>query len=269
MRQLNWKWGVYLSSLFKTVYDAILSAGEAIMAIYQTDFEVAMKDDHSPLTLADTRANEIIFTALKKAYPHYAILSEEAGDDKSRLDSDYCFIVDPLDGTKEFIKGTGEFTVNIALSYKGNPVMGMIYAPVLQKLYYALKGEGAWVENVRTGSVKKIRVSRKTSGLTWVGSRSHSTERETQLIESHTALISRVVTAGSSLKGCLVAEGRADIYYRFGLTSEWDTAAMQCIVEEAGGIFRQMDGSPMRYNRENPLNEKGFYVVNAKKNIWV
>lgn len=246
-----------------------IQAGKEIMKIYDTDFSVEYKDDDSPLTKADKNANEVIASALKSEYPEYAVLSEESKDDKSRLTNDYCFIVDPLDGTKEFVKRNGQFTVNIALTYKKRPILGIIYVPVTRQLYYASKGEGAYLEDTKTGEVKKLEVTDKTSDLIWVGSKSHSSEKEEKLIESNQDVISETVSSGSSLKGCMIAEGKADVYYRYGLTSEWDTAAMQCIVEEAGGIFRQMDGSEMLYNRENNLNEKGFYIVNREENIWV
>src|SRR6056297_2161248 len=246
-----------------------IQAGKEIMKVYDTDFSVEYKEDDSPLTKADKNANEVIVSALRREYPDYAILSEESKDDKSRLNNDYCFIVDPLDGTKEFVKRNGQFTVNIALSNKGKPILGVIYVPVTGQLYYESKGEGAYLEDTKTGEVKKLSVTDKTSDLIWVGSKSHSSEKEENLIEANKEIIAKTVSAGSSLKGCMIAEGKADVYYRFGLTSEWDTAAMHCIVEEAGGIFRQMDSSEILYNRENNLNEKGFYIVNRKENIWV
>ncbi len=246
-----------------------IKAGQAIMKIYETDFDVVYKGDNSPLTLADKTANDIIVDVLKEKYPEYAILSEESRDDKSRLNNDYCFIVDPLDGTKEFVKRNGQFTVNIALAYKGSPIVGAIYVPVTKTLYYASNNEGAYIETVESGVVTQLKVSDKIDNLIWIGSKSHSSEKEKNLIETHKDIISDTISAGSSLKGCMVAQGKADVYYRFGLTSEWDTAAMQCIAEEAGGIFRQMDGSKMVYNRENNLNEKGFYIVNRAENIWV
>ena len=246
-----------------------IEAGEAIMEIYQTDFLVEQKGDQSPLTLADKTANEIIVSHLKKQYPAYAVLSEESVDDKSRLMKEYCFIVDPLDGTKEFVGRNGQFTVNIALVHKGKPIIGVIYVPVTKQLYYAAKNEGAFLTNGESADAKRLSVSDKLDNLIWIGSRSHSSEKEERLIASHKEHISETISAGSSLKGCMVAEGKADIYYRFGLTCEWDTAAMQCIVEEAGGIFKQMDGSEMVYNRDNTLNEKGFYIVNRNENIWV
>ena len=251
------------------IKELAIEAGLAIMKVYETDFDVEYKGDQSPLTMADKEANEIIVGGLAKQFPDYAILSEEVADDKSRRENDYCFIVDPLDGTKEFVNRNGEFTVNIALVHQGKPVVGVIYVPVTKELYYAVKNEGAYREDMDSGVVKWLRVSEKTRDLVWIGSKSHSSEKEENLIADHRDLIKESMVAGSSLKGCKVAEGKADVYYRFGLTCEWDTAAMQCIVEEAGGIFRQMDGSEMGYNRENTLNEKGFYVVNRRENIWV
>jgi 3'(2'), 5'-bisphosphate nucleotidase len=251
------------------VKDLAVKAGLEIMKIYETDFKVEMKADHSPLTLADQNANEVIVKGLKEHFSDHAILSEESRDDMSRLLNEYCFIVDPLDGTKEFVKRNGQFTVNIALAFNKRPVMGVIYVPVTQELYYAYSGEGAFLEDVSTGEVKRLGVTDKLNELVVVGSKSHSSEKEQKLIMDHQDLIGETISAGSSLKGCMVASGKADVYYRFGLTSEWDTAAMHCIAEESGGIFRQMDGTEMLYNREQNLNDKGFYVVNRSENIWV
>ena len=239
---------------------AAVLAGEAIMEVYgNEDFSVKYKSDDSPLTEADKRANDIIVEMLKSEFPDYAILSEESADDKSRLDNDYCFIVDPLDGTKEFIKRNGQFTVNIALAYKNKSVMGVIYVPVTKTLYYAAHGFGSYCGEDR------IKVSDRAENLRMVMSSSHSHPDEQRLIEKYN--ITEFVKMGSSLKGCLVAEAKADVYYRFNPTMEWDTAAMQCIAEQAGAIFRQMDGTDMLYNRENSLNDRGFYVVNLEGNV--
>ncbi len=246
-----------------------IAAGKEILKIYETDFNIETKEDSSPLTLADKKANEIIVHGLKENFSGYAILSEESRDDKSRLKNDFCFIVDPLDGTKEFIKRNRQFTVNIALAYKHKVVMGVIYVPVTKELYFASKGKGAYLEKVETGEISRLQVTDKIKDIIMVGSKSHASEKEERLVEANKDKIKETLTAGSSLKGCMVASGQADVYYRFGLTSEWDTAAMQCIVEEAGGIFKQMDGTEMLYNRKNNLNEKGFYVVNKKENIWI
>ncbi len=240
-------------------------AGEAIIKVYNQDFDVEYKEDQSPLTLADKRSNEVIVEGLKKAFPTYSILSEEFSDDESRLQNDWCWIVDPLDGTKEFVKKNGEFTVNIALAYQHRVVLGVIYVPVTGEVYYAVKGQGAYYE--KNGKVQAIRVSDAVEQIRLVCSRSHPSERLQKLIEANKDLISEIISAGSAIKGCLIAKGGAEVYYRFGPTMEWDTAAMQCIAEEAGGIFRQMDGSEMLYNRKNSLNEKGFYIINREENL--
>ncbi len=253
----------------KAAKQATLLAGKQIMKIYGTDFDgsIEVKADNSPLTIADKAANDVIVNLLKEEFPEISILSEESAQDETRFNSDWCWIVDPLDGTKEFIKRNGEFTVNIALVYKGRPVLGVVYVPAKKMLYYALVGAGAYKEAKE--EVSKVNVSSRTKELILVGSKSHESEKLRKLIEEKRRLISEKISAGSSLKGTMIAEGTADVYYRFGYTCEWDTAAMHCIVEEAGGIFRQMDGSEMTYNRKNNLNEKGFYVVNRKENIWV
>ncbi|MCL2504761.1 MAG: 3'(2'),5'-bisphosphate nucleotidase CysQ [Alphaproteobacteria bacterium] len=250
---------------------AILAAQEAcrkILEIYGTDFEktVSLKADESPLTLADIAANEVICARLSERFPDIPILSEESNGSVP-LDARFCWIVDPLDGTKEFIKRNGEFTVNIALTENNSPVLGVIALPVTGTLYFASYGNGAF--RLKDQETVRLSVSRRTENLVWVGSKSHSGEKEETLIKAHSEKIKETVSAGSSLKGTMVAEGIADVYYRFGLTYEWDTCAMHAIVEEAGGIFRRMDGSAMRYNRKNHLNEGGFYAVNRAENIWV
>ncbi|WIF95353.1 3'(2'),5'-bisphosphate nucleotidase CysQ [Caminicella sporogenes] len=237
-----------------------VKAGKAILDIYENSFEIEYKEDKSPITLADKKSNDVIVEGLKKEFPAYSILSEELEDNKARLKNDWCWIVDPLDGTKEFIKKNGEFTVNIALSYKNKVVLGVIYIPVTDELYYGIKGVGAFYKNKY--KEEKIKVSDRRKELRVVMSRSHATNKLTYLLEKNKDKISDVKKVGSSLKGCLIARGEAEIYYRFSLTKEWDTAAMQAIVECAGGIFKQIDGSDMIYNRENPLNEKGFYILN-------
>ena len=244
-----------------------IKAGEEIMKIYEKDFSdtIEYKGDESPLTQADKASNAVIVSALREEFPTYAILSEEEKDNKERLNNPLCFIVDPLDGTKEFIKRNGQFTVNIALSNNHKTVMGVIYVPVTKELYYASEGDGAYLEKA-DGTVSRLHVSdvKETSELRAVVSLSHSCQEMTELLEKYN--ITNLKSMGSSLKGCLVAKGEADIYFRHNPTMEWDTAAMQCIVEESGGIFRQMDDSEMLYNRDNSLNEKGFYAINLIEN---
>lgn len=243
-----------------------IEAGDAIMEIYNncTDMQVEYKEGDMPLTAADKASNKIIVEALRAAYPDYAILSEEEKDNLDRLKNDYCFVVDPLDGTKEFIKRNGQFTVNIALAYKQKSVLGVIYAPATGDLYYAAEGIGSF--KLEDGVERKLSVSDNTvvPELKVVMSSSHGCAEMDDLIERYE--LKNFVAMGSSLKGCLIAEGAADIYFRYNPTMEWDTAAMQCIVEQAGGIFRQMDDTPMLYNRENSLNDKGFYAINLEAN---
>lgn len=247
---------------------AAVEAGHEILRIYNSgdDFRVEYKEGNSPLTIADKAANAIIVGSLRKEFPDYAILSEEEKDNRERLNHDFCFVVDPLDGTKEFLKHNGQFTVNIALSYCHEAVVGVIYVPATGELYYASRNGGAYLESV-DGQACRLCVSAGTSlqDARVVMSSSHGCKEMEDLIQKYQ--FKNLVKIGSSLKGCLIAKGDAEIYYRHNPTMEWDTAAMQCIVEEAGGIFRQMDGTPMRYNRENPLNDKGFYVLNRIENL--
>lgn len=251
-----------LPEVLETVKQLAREAGHVILEVYAKDFSVGYKEDTSPITEADQKANDLIVLTLYDKYPECAILAEESQDQPDRLNNDWCFIVDPLDGTKEFVKKNGEFTVNIALSWKGRPVLGVIGIPVTGELYYAVRGMGAFYE--KDGKSQQIKVSSRTKNIRVVRSRSHDSEELLALIEKHGITNSKRV--GSAIKGCLIAKGEAEVYYRFGYTMEWDTAAMQCIVEEAGGIFRQMDDSEMTYNRVNSLNEKGFYILNHPNN---
>jgi len=254
----------------ETAKEAAIEAGKAILEIYNSprDIKTEYKADNSPLTQADKTANRIIVRALRNKFPQYAILSEEEKDSKDRCGNDYCFIIDPLDGTKEFLKRNGQFTVNIALAYKHRTVMGVIYVPVTRELYFAAEGAGAFMES-EMEEKKRLSVTnhKGISSLTFVISNSHGCRQMDDWIEKYH--ITNLVKVGSSLKGCMVASGKADVYYRFNPTMEWDTAAMQCIAEEAGAIFRQMDGSMMTYNREDSRNAKGFYIINRADNLLV
>ena len=256
---------MYLKEL-EAAKQAAVMAGQAIMKIYESgDFGIEAKSDNSPLTLADKAANRIIVDMLKEQFPDHAIMSEEEQDDLTRLNKKLCFVVDPLDGTKEFIKRNGQFTVNIALADDHRSVMGVIYVPVTGDLYYAAKDRGSFLE--KDGVITELHVSRENKSkedLNVVMSSSHGCVEMDQLLEKYS--LKNFVKIGSSLKGCLIAKGEADVYYRHTPTMEWDTAAMQCIAEEAGAVFRQMDDTPMLYNRENSLNEKGFYIINSIDN---
>ncbi|MEZ4633285.1 MAG: 3'(2'),5'-bisphosphate nucleotidase CysQ [Deinococcales bacterium] len=240
-------------------------AGEAILDIYgQDDFNVQDKADQSPLTAADLASHQIICEGLKALNPSYPILSEESKgiSRESRQAWETFWLVDPLDGTKEFIKRNGEFTVNIALVYKGKPVLGLVYAPVMQSLYYALEGEGAFKKQGEAEPVA-IKAKHYQSGpLALVASRSHAgAETEAFISNLQHDLEVEHVSKGSALKLCLVAEGVAHLYPRFGPTMEWDTAAAQCVAEAAGASVTKLDGSPLRYNKDDLLNP--YFMVSG------
>lgn len=247
--------------------EAAILAGEEILSYYYSDFEVEYKEDDSPLTCADRAADEIIGKTIIESFPDIPILSEESSDDLSRLTSEYCWVIDPMDGTKEFINHTDEFTVNIALVRNGHPIVGVVYVPVTEEMYYASKGKGSFYEV--NGKTERNEVSDRTEKLRLLSSKYHKAVDFLNLVEDNAKDISAVESVGSSLKGCMIARGLAEAYYRFGYTCEWDTAAVQLIAEEAGGVFKQMDHSEMTYNREDTLNRKGFYIINNSKNIMV
>jgi 3'(2'), 5'-bisphosphate nucleotidase len=236
-------------------------AGERIMAIYgQSDFHVETKSDHSPLTLADTTSHEIIKQELQKLYPEIPLLSEEGKSVpfKTRKQWPLFWLVDPLDGTKEFINRNGEFTVNIALIEKQQPVLGVMAAPVLDTLYYGKKGVGAFKQTENHSPVQ-IRVNQNAeNGLIAVKSRSHASHEEEIFFSQHP--VSDSISVGSALKFCMVAEGKAHLYYRHGPTWEWDTAAGHFIAECAGASVYNLT-----YNKKNLLN--AHFLVSSVQEI--
>jgi 3'(2'), 5'-bisphosphate nucleotidase len=181
------------------------------------------------------------------------------------LEKEFCWIVDPLDGTKEFIKMNDEFSINIALTKERKVVMGLIYMPVFDELYYAVQGEGAYTIGP-TGNKRRIHVSKRTHRLRVLKSRSHHLSRYNEMLEANKDKIAVSKCAGSAYKGCLIAKGDFDIYYNYGKTMVWDTASMDLIVTEAGGFFAQGDGSLFEYNVKNTANKKGFMILNKKEN---
>jgi len=248
--------------------DIARHAGEAILEVYNSDFEVIRKSDGSPLTLADQNANAIIEQGLKALDPQLPIVSEESKrpDAAVRNEWNRYWLVDPLDGTKEFTKRNGEFTVNIALIDSGVPVAGVVHVPVCDTTYFASETEGAF-KKIADDEPRAIRCSDYRGGkAVVVASRSHAnpllTEFFDQLDEYET------LGMGSSLKLCLVAEGRADVYPRLGPTSEWDTAAAHCIVNAAGGRVTDMDGATLQYNKPDILNP-WFVVTGAGDYPWL
>jgi|GEM_PF-45190 len=249
----------------KKIIAIAAAAGKEIMNIYDTDdFAVTDKSDNSPLTKADKAGNEIIVTALKNQYPEIPIISEEnkliAYDDRKNWN--YFWLVDPLDGTKEFIKKNGEFTVNIALIRNGKPVLGVVGIPAKNQMYYAVENKGAYKIDEHGVETKLFVNEPKQDEIAIIGSRSHQSSEFDAYLKDTEGKFATVnfVPAGSSLKFCLVAEGKADVYPRLGPTMEWDTAAGHALVLEAGARVKvygqEMD---LQYNKENLLNP--FFIV--------
>jgi 3'(2'), 5'-bisphosphate nucleotidase len=236
-------------------------AGSAIMQVYKQDFEVEYKQDSSPLTLADKKANDIIEDGLNQLSVNFPILSEEGKDVlyEERRHWEYFWLVDPLDGTKEFIKKNGEFTVNIALIHKDTPVLGVVYAPALDVCYWAKQDEGAFKDGKKLPL--KARDQRNTYKI--VVSRSHMSDETKAFIDAiDVDKEKELISIGSSLKICLVAEGEADIYPRLGPTMEWDTGAAHAIVNETGKNvqkYNNVECTPHLYNKEKLLNQ--WFVV--------
>jgi 3'(2'), 5'-bisphosphate nucleotidase len=257
-----------LQTLLPNVVTLAISAGNAILEIYeQEDVGTTYKADESPLTRADLASHHLILKGLQELTPAIPILSEESKDIEygERQDWTLFWLVDPLDGTKEFIKRNGQFTVNIALVDKGSPILGVIYAPAIQVTYWASQGNGAFKQDSSV-SVTPIHCrSYPEPVLKVVASGSHAGPETEVLLAELTKLHEQVevLSMGSSLKSCLVAEGVAHLYPRLGPTMEWDTAAAQAIVEEAGGKLINLQGNPLHYNKPD-LHNPFFWVCSRE-----
>ncbi|MBN8728569.1 MAG: 3'(2'),5'-bisphosphate nucleotidase CysQ [Xanthomonadales bacterium] len=256
-----------LAELAAGVAAIAVRAAEAILAVYRSDFAVERKADHSPLTGADLAAHRVILDGLRELTPGWPILSEESADipwpERSRW-SRY-WLVDPLDGTREFVKRNGEFTVNIALIDGHRPVLGVVQRPVGGELACAWQGGGAW-SLAQDGSRLPLRTRPRATPVVVAGSRSHGAEREAAWLERLGPYEKQPL--GSSLKFLRIAAGAADLYLRLGPTSEWDTAAGQCVLEEAGGAVLDLAGQPLRYNASESLINPEFLAVGDPAADW-
>ena len=257
----------------KAVYEIALDAGDAIMNVYNHVHYVEEKVDGTPITIADRIANDIICSGLKKLTPKLKLLSEESirPDSDNRLFWTRYWLIDPLDGTKEFIKGNGEFTVNIALIDKSRPILGVVHCPANETTYFSAVGQGSW-RKTRNGKTEKITTATYDGGQLRVAiSLSHG---DSSLADYCLSLEKKIgcpvtkVPIGSSIKFCLVAEGSIDIYPRLGSTSEWDTAAAHCILEEAGGSVRLCNGDELIYNKKSLINP-WFLAVGNPNYDWI
>ncbi len=246
-----------------------IQAGEEILAIYSSNFNVEYKADNSPLTAADLASHACLVAGLAKLAGGYPILSEESAEipfEQRRLWETY-WLIDPLDGTKEFVKRNGEFTVNIALIHQHRPVLGVVYAPVPKLCYFSTADSGAYKAVGQEQPAQIFARARVSHPPMVVGSRSHLTEE----VKSYLLRLGEyeMRPVGSSLKFCLVAEGEADLYPRLGPTSEWDTAAAQCVVESAGGRVVDLRGEPLRYNTQPSLLNPYFIVFGDGSRDWL
>ena len=247
-----------MRALLDHVLGVAVAAGREILEVYQNPFEVDHKDDGSPLTMADRRAHEAIVAELRVLTPDIPVFSEESEREvlATRRQWRRFWLVDPLDGTREFVRRSGDFTVNIALVDNGSPILGVVHSPVKNTSYYAAPGVGAFRDDTAsTGATIRIR-SADMKNMTMMKSHSHAspeTGRFHRNLENRVGKVN-IVSMGSSLKICLVAEGTADIYPRLGPTCEWDTAAAHCILEVAGGSLIDARGRSLRYNKPDILN---------------
>ena len=247
--------------LIDSVIKVAEEAGRAILGVYDGPIKVTVKDDESPLTQADQAAHRVIEQALEQLTPQWPVVSEESSPERKllRTQSPCYWLVDPLDGTKEFIQRNGEFTVNIALIRDGAPVFGVVHVPVLGLTYWGGGALGAWRRSDRGVEAIQVRQPQPGEPLTVVGSRSHSNAQT----EAYLATLGsyELISVGSSLKFCLLAEGRAHLYPRLAPTCEWDTAAAQAVLEGAGGRVETLEGTPLRYSKADILNP--FFVARS------
>ncbi|HEY3809156.1 MAG TPA: 3'(2'),5'-bisphosphate nucleotidase CysQ [Steroidobacteraceae bacterium] len=257
-----------LSAWLPAVIDIADAAGAEIMRIYQTAFDVTLKQDRSPLTEADLAAQRIIGAGLKELTPDISMLGEESAPQQfeHRRQWQRLWLVDPLDGTREFVKRNGEFTVNIALIEHAEPVLGVVYGPARGVLYAAARGSGAFR---RDADGRRHPIHARSSAaepLRILGSRSHGDAALDRMLDRLGA--HERISIGSALKFGLLAEGSGDLYVRRGPTSEWDTAAGQALVHEAGGCVVDLEGSPLRYNVRNTLINPSFLAFADRSRDW-
>ena len=258
-----------LENDLERLVDISRRAGFAILEWYDRDMGITQKADDSPLTRADLASHELIVAELTQHWPDIPVLSEESADIpwQTRQSWKTYWLVDPLDGTKEFINHNGEFTVNIALIRDHQAVLGIVYVPVTGVCYFAARGDGAWRQDNDNEAIAIEVRSPSAEPAVIVGSRSHANpELSSQLdkLGQH-----EMISMGSSLKFCLVAEGRADFYPRTGPTSEWDTAAAQAVVEAAGGRVVKIDGTPLTYNTKDSYLNPYFFVIGDQVREWL
>jgi 3'(2'), 5'-bisphosphate nucleotidase len=254
--------------LIDPITDLAIEAGQAILEVYATDFDVQAKGDESPLTQADLASHRCIVAGLTSLTPDVPVISEEDGlpEFEERRQWQRYWLIDPLDGTKEFVNRNGEFTVNIALIDNGRPILGVVHVPVQEKSYIGCEGHGSELRQGDTTTSISVASSSATP-VRIVGSRSHRGSSLDAFLEKIGD--TDLVPMGSSLKFCVIAEGRADVYPRLGPTSEWDTGAAQAVVEQAGGKVLELDGKPLSYNQKEDILNPFFVVLGPTDHDWL
>ncbi len=259
-----------IKSFLEDAYQAALLASKEILSIYRTDFTFENKIDDSPVTAADKKADFIIRHFLKAKYPGFGFLTEESSDDFSRLNQDYVWVIDPIDGTKDFIAKNDEFTINIALVHQQKVIVGLVHIPAKNDTYFALKGGGSFH---RLGQHdQRIVVNQKVEQLTVLTSRFHLQPIEKEVIQKYQSMgkFSKIETFGSAIKACRIAQGLGEISYRLSPgTKEWDTAASDLIVTEAGGFFVKPNKEKYLYNRRDVRNLEGYIILNRLENLYL
>ena len=252
-----------INLIFNTMVQAVISASTKIMEIYNSGFSINYKEDSSPLTNADLASNKIITSALERF--NIKILSEEVHDDFTRLNEKEIFILDPLDGTQDFVNKDNSFGINLAYVVNNRPVIGIIGIPYEKAYAYAIKGKGAFL--VKGNTKTKLNVSNRNDNLIYIASKTHNIKEETLLYENNPH-VSKVITSGASTKAVLLSQGKADVSIRLtNLTKEWDVVSCDILVEEAGGYFATTNNKQFLYNKKDVINKNGYVMVNSRNNL--
>lgn len=254
-----------MDEILKTMIKAASLASAKVMEIYESGFKVQIKGDYSPVTDADLASDKIIRETLS-VFSDISFLSEEEEDDLTRLKKRSLFVVDPLDGTQDFVNQDGSFGINIAFVVDHEPVLAVIALPACHQIAYAIKNEGSYLID-KDGTTRRIHVSDRKSDLIFLSSKTHELEEEKQVYLKHASLIKEVVRYGASEKAVRLAMGEADASIRYtDQTKEWDVCAPDLLVREAGGIFADTKLNPFRYNREDVYNHDGYCMFNRAEN---
>lgn len=252
-----------LDEILKLMIEASFKASEKIIEIYQTNFHVDFKSDASPVTSADIESNKIISSILSKT--NIKILSEEIQDDLSRLNEEKLFILDPLDGTQDFVNKDDTFGINLAYVIKGKPIIGIIALPIEKSIIYAIKDKGCY--KLKNNKTTKLHVSSRDDKLIYLASKTHNIEKEINVYKNNPH-IKKVIHSGACTKAYLLASGKADISIRLtDMTKEWDVVSSDIIVRESGGFFSTTKHKQFTYNKKDVINHDGYIMVNNKDNL--